>query len=80
VSHVDASTKWQLWIHEYINKLLKAFFKIRQSKITLNQTLTIKLGVTLVLTVTQVYDFINPRHLKYCLHTIGTAKAVRNTE
>ena len=28
--------------HEYINKLLKPFFKIRQSKIALNQTLTLK--------------------------------------
>ena len=46
--------------YEYINKLLKPFFKIRQSKIALNQTLTLKLGVTLVLTVTQVYDFVNP--------------------
>ena len=45
------------WGHEYINKPLK---QIRQSKIALNQTLTLKLGVTLVLTVTQVYDFINP--------------------
>ena len=47
--------------HEYINKLLKPFFKIRQSKISLNQTLTLKLGVTLVLTVTQVYVFVNLR-------------------
>ena len=46
---------------EYINKLLKPFFQIRQSNIALNQTLTLKLGVTLVLTVTQVYDFVNPR-------------------
>ena len=38
-------------------------FKIRQSKIALNQTLTLKLGVTLVLTVTQVYDFVNPRQV-----------------
>ena len=35
--------------------ILKSFFKIRQSKIALKQTLTPKLGVTLVLTVTQVY-------------------------
>ena len=46
--------------HEYINKLLKPIFKIRQSKIALNQTY-LKLGVTLVLSVTQVYDFVNPR-------------------
>ena len=53
-------------------KLIKLFFKIkiRQSKIALNRALTLKLGITLVLTVTQVYDFINPcqetlyRHLK----------------
>ena len=43
--------------HEYINKLLKPFFKIRQSKIALNQTLTLELGVTQVLTITQAYDF-----------------------
>ena len=36
-------------------------FKIRQNKIALKQTLTLKLGVTLVLTVTQVYVFINIR-------------------
>ena len=40
--------------HEYINKLLNSFLKIRQSKIALNQALTLKVGVTLVLTVTQV--------------------------
>ena len=45
--------------YEDINKLLKPLFKIRQSKIALKQTLTLKLGVTLVLTVTQVYIFIN---------------------
>ena len=39
----------------------KPFFRIRQSKIALNQTLTLKLGVTLVLTVTQVYVFVNLR-------------------
>ena len=52
-----------------IAKLLKPFFKIRQSKIALNHTLTLKLGVTLVLNVTQVYEFFNPtkrlhHHLK----------------
>ena len=36
---------------KYINELL-------QSKIALKQTLTLKLGVTLVLTVTQVYVFV----------------------
>ena len=50
-------------VHEYINKLLKPFFKIRESKIALNQTLTMKLGVTLVLTVTQVYVFVNLRRV-----------------
>ena len=35
----------------YINEL----FKIRQSKIALKQTLTLKLGVILVLAVTPVY-------------------------
>ena len=49
--------------HEYINKLLKPIFKIRQSNIALNQTLTLKLGVTLVLTVTQVYVFVNLRRV-----------------
>ena len=39
-----------MMVHEYINKLLEPFFKIRQSKIALNQTLTLKIGVTLVLT------------------------------
>ena len=50
-------------VHEYINELLKPFFKIRESKIALNQTLTLKLGVTLVLTVTQVYVFVNLRRV-----------------
>ena len=58
---VDASIEWQFWVHEYINKRLKPFFKIRQSKIALKQALTLKLGVTLVVTVTQVYVFINLR-------------------
>ena len=49
--------------HEHINKLLKPFYKLRQSKIALNQTLTLKLGVTLVLTVTQVYVFVNLRRV-----------------
>ena len=53
-----------------LNKLLKPFFQIRQSKVALSQTLILKLGVTLVLTVTQGYAFINPaerlpRHLKH---------------
>ena len=55
---------------------MKPFFKIRQSNIALNQTLTLKLGVTLVLTVTQVYDFVNPaerlpRHLKLVMISGG---------
>ena len=41
----------------------KSLFKIRQSKIALKQTLTLKLGVTLVLTVTQVYVFVNLRRV-----------------
>ena len=40
---------------------MKSFFKIRQSKVALNQILTLKLGVTPVLTVTQVYVFVNTR-------------------
>ena len=39
--------------------MTKTFFKIRQSKIALKQALTLKLGVTLVVTVTQVYVFVN---------------------
>ena len=41
----------------------KTLFKIRQSKIAVNQALTLKLGVTLVLTVTQVYVFVNLRQV-----------------
>ena len=41
----------------------KSLFKIRQSKIALRQTLTLKLGVTLVLTVTHVYVFVNLRRV-----------------
>ena len=37
----------------------KTLTKLRQSKIALKQTLTLKLGVTPVLTVTQVYVFVN---------------------
>ena len=37
----------------------KTLSKIRQSKIALKQTLTLKLGVTPVMTVTQVYVFVN---------------------
>ena len=48
--------------HEYINGT-KTLFEIRQSKIALKQTLTLKLGVTLVLTVTQVYVFVNLRQV-----------------
>ena len=57
-------------VHEYINKLLKPF---RQSKIALNHTLTLKLGVTLVLTVTQVYDFVNPRQETSPATLVGVA-------
>ena len=32
---------------------------MRQSKMALKQALTLKLGVTLVMTVTQVYVFVN---------------------
>ena len=53
------SIEWQFGVHEHINELLKPFFEIRQSKIALMQTLTLRLGVTLVLTVTQVYVFID---------------------
>ena len=48
-----------------INELLKPLFKIKHGKVTLNQTLTLKLGVTLVLTVTQVYVFVNLRRKTY---------------
>ena len=47
--YVNATIKWQLRVHEYINELLKLFLKIRQAKIALKQTLALKLGVTLVL-------------------------------
>ena len=47
--------------HEYINEVLKPF--AWQSKIALKQTLILKLGVTLVLTVTQVYVFVNLRRV-----------------
>ena len=58
-------TFWSYW------KRLSHFSTepIRQSKIALKQTPTLKLGVTLVLTVTHIYVFIIlnqrlPRHLK----------------
>ena len=41
--------------------MTKTLFKIRQSKNALKQAITLKLGVTLVLTVTQVYVFVNLR-------------------
>ena len=44
----------------------KTLFKIRQSKIALKQTLTLKLGV---MTVTQVYVYIN-------LHRVTTMPPV----
>ena len=45
----------------YINEL----FKIRQSKIALKQSLTLTLEVTLVLSVSLVYIFINLRLATY---------------
>ena len=60
---VNASIEWQFCVHEYINELLKPFLKFRQSKIVLKQILTLKLGVTLVLTVTQVFVFVNLRRV-----------------
>ena len=49
--HVDTFIEWQFWVHEYINELLKP---IRQSQIDQKETPTLKLGLTLVLTVTLV--------------------------
>ena len=45
----------------FMNILMSYYnpFYNRQSKIALQQTLTLQLGVTLVLTVTQVYVFVN---------------------
>ena len=48
---INVSIDWQFWVHEYINKLLKANIKIRQSKIAQRETQTLKLGQTLVMTV-----------------------------
>ena len=45
--------------HEYINNLPKPNFKFRQSKITIKETPTLKLGLTPVMTVTQVCIFVN---------------------
>ena len=45
----------------FINEILKPNFKIRQSKITLKETPTLKLGLTPVMTITQVYVFVNLR-------------------
>ena len=54
------SIECQFWVYEYINKLYtKTLFKVRQSKIVAKQTLTLKLELTLVMTVTQVYVFAN---------------------
>ena len=39
--------------------ILINYLNLKQSKIALNQTLTLKLGVTLVLTVIQVCIFVN---------------------
>ena len=49
--------------YEYINKLLKPFLKLGKARLPYKQTLTLKLGVTLILTVTQVYVFITLRQL-----------------
>ena len=55
---MDASINWVAILgYEYINKVLKPL--IRESKIALKQTLTLKLGVTPVWIVTQVYVFVN---------------------
>ena len=51
---INAPVEWQFLFHESINKLIKPWFKIRLSKISLKETLTLMLGVTLVMTVTQV--------------------------
>ena len=47
-----------IWGYDYINELIKPDFKIRQSKIALKETPILKLGVTLVLTESQVYVFV----------------------
>ena len=60
---VDLQTWWNEISHEYINELLKPFLKLGEARLPIKQTLTLKLGVTLVLTVTQVYVFINLRQV-----------------
>ena len=46
-------------LNSEIRQVVHPNLKNRQSKIALKQTLTLKLGVTLLLTVTQVYVFVN---------------------
>ena len=41
--------------YEYINKLLKPFSKLSKARLPKANLITLKVGVTLVLTVTQVY-------------------------
>ena len=49
----------KIWSYRYINQLLKTRFKIRQTEIALKETPTLKLGLTLVMTVTQNCVFVN---------------------
>ena len=49
----------KIWSYRYINQLLKTRFKIRQTEIALKETSTLKLGLTLVMTVTQNCVFVN---------------------
>ena len=79
------SIEWQFWVHEY--RATKTLFKIRQSKIVLKQTLTSKLGVTLVLVVTPIYVFVNLRRVtavppkqKPYNFTTNTLKAYLSTQ
>ena len=53
---VDVSIEWQFWIYEYINELLKPDLKL--GKASLNETPTLKLGLTPVMTV--------PQGLRFC--------------
>ena len=52
------SIEWQFWVMNIL-MMIETLSKIRQSKITPKQILTLKLGVTLVLNVSQVYVFAN---------------------
>ena len=57
---VTLNKSWHRLINTLVvNKLMKPFFL--QSKIALNQILTLNIGVTPVLTVTQVYVLVNTR-------------------